>query len=84
MFWFRILVEWENYGSNLGVCVGVIAATFVCPLDVIKTRFQVHGLPNLEGSRVKGENLALFYFFWFFFGHQFRDCFLPPFFREAI
>jgi hypothetical protein len=33
---------------------GVIAATFVCPLDVIKTRFQVHGTPQLANGSVKG------------------------------
>lgn len=36
------------------VVLGAIAATFVCPLDVIKTRFQVHGLPKLANGSVKG------------------------------
>lgn len=37
-----------------GASAGVIAATFVCPLDVIKTRFQVHGLPKLAKGNGKG------------------------------
>ncbi|KAL8259145.1 hypothetical protein R6Q59_027098 [Mikania micrantha] len=37
-----------------GASAGVIAATFVCPLDVIKTRFQVHGLPQINGGTMRG------------------------------
>ncbi|GAB2220875.1 hypothetical protein Droror1_Dr00008556 [Drosera rotundifolia] len=51
----------NSHGPNTVLCnaaagaaAGVIAATFVCPLDVIKTRLQVHGLPKLAHGHVKG------------------------------
>ncbi|XP_042496633.1 nicotinamide adenine dinucleotide transporter 1, chloroplastic-like isoform X1 [Macadamia integrifolia] len=40
--------------AGAGAAAGAIAATFVCPLDVIKTRFQVHGLPKLGNGHIKG------------------------------
>lgn len=42
------------YNAGAGAAAGTFAATFVCPLDVVKTRLQVHGPPKLGRSNIKG------------------------------
>uniref|UniRef100_A0A0D6QS79 Uncharacterized protein n=1 Tax=Araucaria cunninghamii TaxID=56994 RepID=A0A0D6QS79_ARACU len=42
------------YNAGAGAAAGAIAATFVCPLDVIKTRLQVHGVPKRSQSGIRG------------------------------
>ncbi|KAK7269645.1 hypothetical protein RIF29_22379 [Crotalaria pallida] len=44
--------------ASAGAAAGFIAASFVCPLDVIKTRLQVQGPPHLPNATVKGSIIA--------------------------
>lgn len=40
--------------AGAGAAAGAIAASFVCPLDIIKTRLQAHGLSTVANGPAKG------------------------------
>ncbi|XP_047940861.1 nicotinamide adenine dinucleotide transporter 1, chloroplastic-like isoform X1 [Salvia hispanica] len=42
------------FDAGAGASAGAIAATFVCPLDVIKTRLAIFGLPEMHTSGRNG------------------------------
>ncbi|KAH9795069.1 Nicotinamide adenine dinucleotide transporter 2 [Citrus sinensis] len=58
----RVLLSHAAAGAAAGLFVFffcAIAATFMCPLDVIKTRLQVHGLPEGTHSGRRGSIIII-------------------------